>query len=59
MLTRKFIRFKYAEEFCQELTRSRLPWQMTVQFDMPHKEEDEIFLYDEFVVDWIPKKEDQ
>jgi hypothetical protein len=53
--TRKFTKLHDASEFCKELTYFRLPWQMTVQFDMPHIEDGERYLYDEFVVDWLPK----
>jgi hypothetical protein len=58
MLSKRFSKFKYAEEFCQELTSERFPWQLTVQYDMPHVEDGEVYIYDEFVVDWIPEKEE-
>lgn len=53
MRTRSFSRFKYAEEFCQDLTHARLSWQMTVKFDTEHEEDGETYIYDEFIVDWL------
>lgn len=55
MRTRKFSRFKYAEEFCQELTRARLLWKMAVVYSIPHEEDGEQYIYDEFVVNWTTK----
>lgn len=51
---RPFTRFKYAEEFCQELTRKRYQWQMTSKFDQVRVDpiDGETYAYDEFVVDW-------
>lgn len=53
---RIFSRYKYAEEFCYELTGFRIPWRMNVEFDVEHMEEDgEIYVYDDFIVEWVPK----
>lgn len=59
MRRRVFSKFKWAEEFCQDLTHYRLPWQMTVEFNVAHLEDDEIYTYDDFIVDWIPKEKDE
>lgn len=54
-----FSKHKHAEEYCKELTSHRIPWQLTVFFDQPHFDEgdSEIYVYDDFVVDYIDKTE--
>lgn len=60
MRRRVFSKFKWAEEFCQELTRYRLPWQMTVEFNVEHLDEDgEIYTYDDFIIHWVPKENNE
>ena len=51
---KEFSRFKYAEEFCQELTSRRIQWQMTSRLDQSHIDVDgETYTYDDFVIDWF------
>ncbi len=46
----QFDRHKYAEKYCQELTRLRIKWTLDVEFDVPHEDDGETYIYDDFTV---------
>lgn len=50
--TKTFSRFKYAEEFAQHLHANGYYFTMTNRFNVEHEEDGEVYVYDEFVVEW-------
>lgn len=62
MMNRKiFGKYKYAKQFCRELTNEKIYWQMTIQYDQPHFEDDDkenMNIYNDYIVDYWMKEEE-
>lgn len=58
MVRKVFSKHKWAEEYCQELTKKKIPWQLSVYYDQPHYDEDdkEMSIYNDYVVDYQTKE---
>lgn len=55
--TRTFARFKYAEEYAQDLLEDGHLFRLSVRPDVEHEDDGEVYVYDEFVVEDLGPRE--
>lgn len=49
---KKFDRWKYAEEAAHDLVRKKIPFTLTVAYDVAHEDDGETYTYDDFILSW-------